>query len=453
MHEHHRQKTRLEPPGKLPRLERLSGGKEGSLRALEKTFSELNVERDASAGTGPDLHGPADRLVAMQRLSDIISSSVEPELIVSTLIELSRQVIPVVASNVFFFREGGGRLQPLSSKGSDRLQREVERQMEAGIIDWVIAEKKTVVIPDLERTLASGSSRNFVLVPLLLCNKGVGVYLIHTEQPRQEISRRDIQLLTILANQAAAGVENWRTRKELVRANEELKASQAQMMQAAKLAAIGELAASVAHEIKNPLQVMMMNLELVRSGNQLPNWLDMFGKQVKRLSEITIRLMNFAKNVSEDAPQEPTDVNKALEDIVAIVQHEFRGNGIEIGMTLADSLPRVQGNANQLQQVFLNLLINARDAMPSGGRISIATAHTGYHLSIRFADTGTGMEKGVLGKIFDPFFTTKGEKGTGLGLAVCHKIVLQHRGEIKVESEYGVGSAFTIFLPIWRATK
>jgi signal transduction histidine kinase len=281
----------------------------------------------------------------------------------------------------------------------------------------------------------------------------VGIYIIHTEKPQQDFSNQDVQLLTILANQAAAGVENWRTHGQLVRANEELKSSQAQMMQAAKLAAIGELAASVAHEIKNPLQVMMLNLELVQSGRQLPDWAEMFSKQVKRLSDITVRLMNFAKNVSEDVNMEPLNVNKSIEDIVAIVQHEFRGSGIEIEMSLADLLPAVHGNANYLQQVFLNMLINARDAMPSGGKISIATAHTGFHISIRFSDTGAGIDKSIQAKIFDPFFTTKGEKGTGLGLAICNKIILQHHGEIKLESTPGKGSAFTIFLPIWRMPK
>ena len=220
-----------------------------------------------------------------------------------------------------------------------------------------------------------------MIVPLILRSQGIGIFIIHTEKPQQEFSNQDIQLLSVLANQAAVGVENWRTYQQLLKANEELKASQAQMVQAAKLAAIGELAAGIAHEIKNPLQVLMLHLELVQAGRPLPNWIEMFSKQLKRLSDITLRLMNFARNVSEEVATEPININKAIEDIVMMVQHEFEGNGINMELQLADDLPCVGGNANYLQQVFLNLLINARDAMPEGGTITVATSLTGFHVS------------------------------------------------------------------------
>jgi two-component system NtrC family sensor kinase len=320
-------------------------------------------------------------------------------------------------------------------------------------VDWVIAEKKTVIIPDLEHMLATSSSRNFVIVPLILRSQGIGIFIIHTEKPQQEFSNQDIQLLSVLANQAAVGVENWRTYKQLLKANDELKASQAQMVQAAKLAAIGELAAGIAHEIKNPLQVLMLHLELVQSGRPLPNWIEMFSRQLKRLSDITLRLMNFARNVSEEVTTDAININKAIDDIVIMVQHEFSGIGITIELLMAEDLPCVGGNANYLQQVFLNLLINARDAMPQGGTITVATSLTGFHVAIRVSDNGSGIPKEVQEKIFKPFFSTKGDKGTGLGLAICSKIIAQHKGEIKVESEVGKGTTFTIFLPVWRAPR
>jgi signal transduction histidine kinase len=177
----------------------------------------------------------------------------------------------------------------------------------------------------------------------------------------------------------------------------------------------------------------------------------MFSKQLKRLSEITLRLMNFSRNASEEVAAQPIDVNKAIDDIVMIVQHEFQGNGIEMQMNLAQDLPAVAGNANSLQQVFLNLLINARDAMPKGGSIGVTSSLTGFHVCVKISDTGQGIEKELLEKIFAPFFSTKGEKGTGLGLAICSKIISQHKGEIRVESEVGKGTTFTIFLPVWRA--
>jgi signal transduction histidine kinase len=437
----------------LPKFEQFIESRESYIRALEKTIGALKQENFQYNSNDLAIRSSIDKLVATQRLSNIISTATNPELIVSTLIELTRQVIPVIESNIFLFESPSNKLLPLSSKSSSRLHQVAGQQLEAGIVDWVISEKKTVVIPDLEHMLAKSNARNFVIVPLILRSEGIGIYIIQTEKPQQEFSNQDIQLLSVLANQAAVGVENWRTFRQLLRANEELKASQAQMVQAAKLAAIGELAAGIAHEIKNPLQVLMLHLELVQSGRPLPNWVDMFSKQVKRLSDITLRLMNFARNTSEDVTMEPINVNKAIEDIVAMVHHEFSGRGIEFELLYAEGLLPVTGNANYLQQVFLNLLINARDAMSHGGKIGITTALTGFHVSVCITDTGAGIPMEIQEKIFMPFFSTKGDRGTGLGLAICSKIISQHKGEIRVQSEVGKGTTFTIFLPVWRAPK
>jgi two-component system, NtrC family, sensor kinase len=449
------EKTREKSPMQLleeglPQFEQFIESRESYIKALEQTIQVLKQGNAGVDANNPATASSVDELVAMQRLSNTISTALEPEQIVGALIELTRQVIPVIESNIFLFEGKTNKALPLSSKSSARLQNEAQQQIESGIADWVISEKKTVVIPDLEHMVAGTSSRNFVIVPLLVRGQGIGTYLIHTEKPQPEFSNQDLQLLSVLANQAAAGVENWRTYKQLLRANEDLKASQAQIVQAAKMAAIGELAAGVAHEIKNPLQVLLLHLELVEKGRPVPNWTEMFSKQVRRLGDITRRLMDFARNATEDVKMEPVQLKKVIEETTAMVHHEFVGSNITFAMNLPEDLPPVAGNGNYLQQVFLNLLLNARDAMPKGGAISISTALTGFHIITRFSDTGMGIDKNIIEKIFRPFFTTKGDKGTGLGLAVCHKIIGQHKGEIRVESEVGKGTTFTVFLPVWR---
>ena len=312
----------------LPHFEQFIESRESYIKALEKTIDILRQENMQYTQNNLAIRSSIDELVATQSLSNIISTATEPELIVSALIELTRQVIPVLQSNIFLFQARSNKLLPLSTKSAPRLMSEAEHQLEAGIVDWVIAEKKTVIIPDLDHMIASSACRNFVIVPLILRSQGIGDLHDSHGKATAGIFNQDVQLLSVLANQAAVGVENWRTYQQLAKANEDLKASQAQMVQAAKLAAIGEMAAGIAHEIKNPLQVLMLHLELVQAGRPLPNWIEMFSKQVKRLSEITMRLMNFARNVSEDVIADPVDVNRALDDIVAMVKHEFEGNGI-----------------------------------------------------------------------------------------------------------------------------
>lgn len=434
-----------------PQFLQFIANREQYIKALEQTIDALKRENTQFNRNNLDIRSSIDELVAMQRLSNTISVAVEPELIVSTLIELSQQVLSIIEANVFLFDATDKRLLPLTSHGSEQLVEEAQAHLESGIVDWVFSEKKTVIIPDLANMVENGSPQNFVIVPLILRNQNVGIYFIHTAKPQPEFSSQDMQLLSVLANQAAAGVENWRTYRQLVKANSELKASQAQMMQAAKLVALGELAASIVHEIKNPIQILMMHVDMAIRNKAIPNWLQMFDQQVRRLAEITKRLMTFSRSVSDDFQIETVNVNKAVEDVVAIVHHDLQNNKVGVEQALAPTLPTIMGNTNYLQQVILNLLINARDAMPNGGKVSVATETKDFKVFVHIADTGTGIPKETLDKIFNPFFTTKeAGKGTGLGLSICNKIIAQHRGEIKVKTEVNVGTTFSLILPVKR---
>ncbi len=433
----------------IPHFESFIESRMSYVKTLETAIEALQKENQRRVPK--ELRESIDELVAMQRLSNSISAATDPEGIVGTLIELTKQVIPVIDSNIFLFESGYVPLHPLSTRSSPRLVDEAQEQMEAGILDWVMSENKTVVIPDLAYLGATGSTRNFVIVPLVIRNTGLGVYMIQTTKPQSAFSNQDIQLLSVLANQAAVGVENWRTFNELVKANADLKASQAQMIQSAKLAAIGELAASIVHEIKNPLQILMMHLEMFEKGKPLPNWIDMLGQQVKRLSEIAGRLMNFARNVNDDGVMEAVNINRDIEEVVAMVEHDFASSTINIIVSLQKEIDPVLGNSNYLQQVFLNLFINARDAMPNGGTLTVCSESDKESVIVKVQDTGAGIDQENLDKIFSAFFTTKeAGKGTGLGLSVCKKIVDQHGGSIRVESEINRGTTFVIQIPIQR---
>ncbi len=435
----------------IPQFESFLESRERYIKALESTIEAITRENKHFTQNNLDIRNSIDELVAMQRMANIISTATSAEAILSTLIELTRQVISLLDANIYLFDEESNRLTAIAGGGSARLDTEAQEQLESGVVDWVFSEKKTVIIPDLDSLMADGNPRNFVIVPLLLRNAGIGIYLIHTTKAQQEFSNQDIQLLSVLANQAAAGVENWRAYGKLLEAHQRVKASEAQMIQAAKLAAIGELAASIVHEIKNPVQVLVLQMEVMARGTKIPNADQLFRAQVERLNDITKRLMNFARNVSDDVTMAPVDVNRPIRDVVAMVEHEFRTDKIEMRLDLATELPPVIGNANYLQQVFLNLVINARDAMPGGGTISIGSAATRYGVTVRFADTGAGIAPEHREKLFQPFFTTKGEgKGTGLGLAICKKIVDQHQGTIRVDSQPGNGTTFTMFFPFRR---
>ncbi len=277
----------------LPQFETFVETRENYIKALEKTIEILRTENNQYNQNNLAIRNSLDELVAMQRLSNIISIAVSPDQIISTLIDLAKQVIPVDDANIFLLNDAGNTFHPLMTKSSSRLQREAQQQLEAGIIDWVVAEKRTIIIPDLEYMVGNAISKNFVIVPLIIQNRFKGMFMIHTGKAQNEFSNQDIQLLSVLANQAAAGVENWRNYEKLEKANEELKNFHAQMLQSAKLAAIGEVSSGILHEIKNPLQIIMIHLDLVKRGRAKPNWNELVTNQLKRLKEITKRLTDF----------------------------------------------------------------------------------------------------------------------------------------------------------------
>ncbi len=438
----------------VPQFEKFSESRESYIQALEKTIDVLMGENQKLSVNHNDIRSSIDELVAMQRLSNTVGTALEPNTIVNTLIELTEQVIHVIEASIFLFDGAARKLLPLTAHGSEKLEGEAQQQLESGIVDWLFSEMKTIIIPDLSHLVGNNSVRNYVLVPLMLRGQGVGIYLIHTEKKQEDFTHQDIQLLTVLANQAAVGIENWRTHTQLLKANNELKTFQAQMLQAAKLAAVGEMAASVVHEIKNPVQILTMQMEIVLLGRGQGDWLGMLNTQIKRLSDITKRLMNFSRSMDEEYGNELVEVNKEIKFILDIIGHDFKNNNIASELILAENLPTIIGGVNHLQQVFLNLLINARDAMPKGGKVTITTELKDFNINIHFTDTGVGISPENMSKMFTAFFTTKEiGKGTGLGLAICQKIVGNHKGEIKVRSVVGEGTTFTIILPIRRSLK
>lgn len=231
---------------------------------------------------------------------------------------------------------------------------------------------------------------------------------------------------------------------------------EAQLIQAEKLAVVGEMLAGLAHEINNPLSIMMSKARLilkdlqgVKRNPELIQDLQIIDRNISRIGGIVRSLLTFARKSNFDSV--PLNLNTVITDNLRLVEKPFATMNISFDKSLDPQLPRVLGDANQLQQVFLNLWSNARDAMREGGTISIRTYvlnHEGSWVVAQVRDSGHGIPADILGRIFDPFFTTKASReGAGLGLAVSYGIVKSHAGTIEVESPPGQGAAFTMKFP------
>jgi two-component system, NtrC family, sensor kinase len=232
---------------------------------------------------------------------------------------------------------------------------------------------------------------------------------------------------------------------------------EAQLSQADKLSSIGLLAAGVAHEVNTPLAVISSYAQMlskqVQGDPQKGALLEKITRQTFRASEIVNNLLNFSR--TSGTAFTAIDVNKIISDTLALLEHQFKVTRIKVQDERSPQIPLINGNAGRLQQVFLNLFLNAKDAMSNGGTLRIATVN-GESVSVMVSDTGTGIAQEHIHRIYDPFFTTKtapreGQpRGTGLGLSVTYGIIQEHAGKIRVESRHGEGTTFYLEFPLTR---
>lgn len=227
---------------------------------------------------------------------------------------------------------------------------------------------------------------------------------------------------------------------------------EATLVQSEKLAAVGQLAAGVAHEINNPLTAIIANAQMLKrmihEDDEILEMLDLISIAGDRASQVVRNLLDFARKEYYDFA--PTDINDTISKSLALVQHELLSRSIELTFEPEDNLPPVLASYDHLQSVWMNLLLNAVDAIDSDvGEIRVATRKHGNEIRITVADTGKGIPPERVSRIFEPFYTTKDPgHGTGLGLSVCHRTIKQHGGNMMVDSQVGKGTEFTVVLPI-----
>jgi signal transduction histidine kinase len=259
--------------------------------------------------------------------------------------------------------------------------------------------------------------------------------------------REGIERYVLVKERDKLYAEKIETMKRIARAN--------------RLSAVGTLAAGLAHEVNNPLVPISTFLQMLpakRRENQPDEeyWGALYQvtvKEVERIRGLIRQLLTYAKFTGEaDLNLDPVDLNTLVQQMVVFVDPQARSKGVTIAVTPDPTLTPVWVDAERIKQVFLNLLLNALQAMPAGGAVAVtvrATAVKGLpHVDVEVADTGGGIPPEHIEKLFTPFFTTKGHEGSGLGLLTCHQVVDEHRGLIHVQSEVGRGTTFTVRLPI-----
>jgi len=239
--------------------------------------------------------------------------------------------------------------------------------------------------------------------------------------------------------------------RERLRIERELREMQQALLQSEKLAAMGRLTSQIAHELNNPIYGIMNTLELLKT--EIPpeskrrRILELSLSETQRLAEMLRNMLSFSK--PEEEKRKPIKINELVEGILLMMERQMRESNIKVETYFDEGIPEVMASTNQMRQVMLNLIKNAKEAMPKGGTLTVRTTREDNKVLIHIQDTGAGIPEEIRDKIFEAFFTTKQKvKGVGLGLSVCYGIIKDHGGEIKVESEVDKGTSFKIHLPI-----
>ena len=385
------------------------------------------------------------------------------DLIVTTAIE----VTDADRGSVMLLDESKGVLTIDAAKGIDEdVVQSTRVRLGEGIAGRVALTGKPLLLrrDEDEPTLRALRQRDeqissAIAVPLRIEDRIVGTLNVNESHRMKEFAQEDVRALKLFADQAALALEkaqlyrdSQRQLEKLLSVLDELSRTQAQLVHSEKLASLGVLAGGVAHEINNPLMVILGRTELTLMDEDIPSTardnLDTIRQETERIAEIVHSLLTFSRK-SRQEKIEDISVNDVLERTLMLSEHQLTLGNVRVIKELDPDLPEIRTNPGQLQQVFMNLIINAHHAMPDGGELTVRTSSLPEdRVFIEIEDSGCGIPSESLDRVFDPFFTTKEEgKGTGLGLSVSRNIVESQGGEIGVQSTVGLGTVFRVVLP------
>jgi len=322
----------------------------------------------------------------------------------------------------------------------------------------VLDSGQPLLFEDLQGTRfapPSGQVRSLLAVPLAHPEGIFAVLLVGDAAPGR-YGRQQQDLLAVLAYLAGSALQNAMTHRQVTEAYQQLRDSQAQLVQSSKLAAVGQLAAGVAHELNTPLGAIEISVESALANlekNNVPRAqlrLERAGIGLAKAKTIVNKLLFYSREGKRE--RQPFDLNRVVQDTLDLLSHHMKLDAIEVTFS-AGELPQLEGNQSEVQQVVMNLLINARDAVKEPGAqgrvVKVVTAAENGAVRLDVQDTGPGLAPELQARIFEPFFTTKEVgKGTGLGLSLSREIVARHEGSLMVTSTPGQGACFSMLLPL-----
>jgi signal transduction histidine kinase len=356
-------------------------------------------------------------------------------------------------SNAAYYQVENGVVSTVAQRG--RVLHAVDDNPATSLILNVDQDGNPIVInatgpgeADLQALLSTLGLGSAILIPVARSNLH-SVLFAARDASGSPFRGADLELFFVLARQAVVAMENARLYEDLRSYVKQIEDSQQALLRVEKMAAAGRLTASIAHEINNPLQSVQNCLHLAGHESVEPEkrreYLDLAQKELDRLSKTVRRMLDFYRPGA--ARYEQVDLLDLMNHVLSLTSAQLRSKNVTAKVELPDSLPAIYAVNSQLQQIFFNLILNALDAMPEGGELSIRARAVTDGVEILFEDSGSGIPEERRENIFEPFFSTK-EGGTGLGLTVSYNIATAHGGTLDLIEGHGSGACFRLFLPM-----
>jgi PAS domain S-box-containing protein len=399
-----------------------------------------------------------EELALLHEMGLALSSTLDPATVIHVALNQIMRLFQADKVSLFETDSQTGELRSVKAllrpKATENL---ASGTLENDVVEWSTEHGPTLIedvqndprFSDRPDRHSGDQARALMAAPLRTPGDAAGIVVVVSSDP-SIYTREELYILQTITSTLTVALQNARLYKALKELSEERERTQAHLIQTEKLAALGRLVASLAHEINNPLQALRSAFRLLSSHHpteeKRQTYLDLANQELERLVGIVERILGFHRP-SGGEPR-ATDINATLGETLLLVGKQLEHSRVTVHRQLSAELPPVEAVADQLKQVFLNIVLNALHAMPEGGKLIVVTdwdAGMG-EVRVAFTDTGVGIPDEEMPRLFEPFFTSRAD-GTGLGLAISYGIVERHGGRIEVESQVGMGSTFTVILP------
>jgi signal transduction histidine kinase len=401
-------------------------------------------------------------LYTVFEISRHLSSMLDTDTLIDAILLTCLGQMGVESAVIITARPNSELLTKIYAKGiAPEDLRDVSIDPHNPLVESLVKGGKPLTVGQLESSLGADSNKLAILhqfgiqlvVPLIMKNRLLGLLFLPAKISGAEFHENDIEFLSLLMNQLSVALENANLYVRERGAKEELERAQHLLVVTEKMAALGKLSASIAHEVNNPLGIISNYLQIL-SNRKLPddvyaNYIKILKEEVKRIAGIVRQLLDFYRPQQEEIDQ--VDLKRVIAESLTLLSNQLSTADIDVNLDLPNKLPIIPGSPEKLKQVILNLLMNSRDFLRNGGQIDIVVKIIEDNILIEISDNGPGISKDIISKVFEPFFTTKpGREGTGLGLSVCYGIIQWHKGNITVRNNARGGATFAITLPTTR---